>query len=57
MPRLVYKPPGYSLHKASGQARVKFNGKTTYLGKFGSPESHQRYALSSSLRFPSWKSR
>jgi hypothetical protein len=44
MPRLVNKPPSYSLHKASGQARVKYNGKTTYLGKFGSPESHQRYA-------------
>ena len=44
MPRLVNKPPSYSLHKASGQARIKHNGKTTYLGKFGSPESHQAYA-------------
>ena len=44
MPKLVYKLPKYSLHKASGQARVKYADKVTYLGKFGSPESHQRYA-------------
>src|SRR4051794_22801812 len=44
MPKLVYKLPSYSLHKPSGQAKVRFNGKTTYLGKFGTAESHQRYA-------------
>ncbi len=44
MPRLVHKLPKYSLHKPSGQAKVRFNGKTVYLGKFGSPESPQRYA-------------
>jgi integrase len=44
MPRLVYKLPKYSLHKPSGHARVKYNGKTTYLGKYGSPESHELYA-------------
>jgi integrase len=44
MPRLVYKLPTYTLHKATGQARIKFKGKCIYLGKFGSPESHQRYA-------------
>ncbi len=40
----VPKQPKYSHHKATGQARVQFNGKTTYLGKHGTPESHERYA-------------
>ncbi len=44
MPRLVHKLPKYSLHKPSGQARVKYNGKTKYLGKYGSPESKEAYA-------------
>ena len=44
MPRLVNKLPSYSLHKPSGQAKVKHNRKTKYSGEFGSPESHQRYA-------------
>jgi integrase len=44
MPRLVNRVPAYSLHKPSGQAKVKHNGKTVYLGRHGSPESHQRYA-------------
>lgn len=44
MPKLVYKLPKYSLHKPSGQAKVRHNGRTTYLGKFGSPESHEAYA-------------
>jgi hypothetical protein len=42
MPRLINKPPRYSRHK-SGQARVRFNGKTTYLGRYGSPESKEAY--------------
>jgi integrase len=42
MPRLVNKPPRYSRHK-SGQARVRYNGKTIYLGKHGSPESLAAY--------------
>jgi len=29
---------------SSGQARVTLNGKVHYLGPFGSPEAHQRYA-------------
>jgi integrase len=29
---------------SSGQARVTLNGKVHYLGAFGSPEAHQRYA-------------
>lgn len=44
MPRLVHKLPKYSLHKASGQARVKRAGKVTYLGSWGSQASHEAYA-------------
>jgi len=36
--------PKYSLQKPSGQAKVRHNGRTVYLGKFGSPESHEAYA-------------
>lgn len=36
--------PAYGLHKASGQARVAIGGRTIYLGKYGSPESHEKYA-------------
>ena len=43
MPRLA-KVPAYCCHKPSGQARVRFNGKDYYLGRFGSPESRQAYA-------------
>ena len=43
MPRLKHKLPSYSLHKASGQAVVKFDGRAHYLGKYGSPESHAAY--------------
>jgi integrase len=43
MPRLVHKPPAYSLHKPSGQAKVKDQGRTIYLGKYGSPESWEKY--------------
>jgi integrase len=35
--------PAYVHHKPTGQARVRINGKDHYLGKFGSPESHERY--------------
>ncbi len=44
MPRLINRPPKYSLHKPSGQAKVRHNGRTVYLGKFGSPESKAAYA-------------
>jgi integrase len=36
--------PKYSRHATSGQAKVKYRGKVTYLGPYGSAESHQRYA-------------
>jgi integrase len=35
--------PSYQLHKSSGHAVVRINGKDHYLGKHGSDESHQRY--------------
>ena len=44
MPRLKNRPPKYYLHKRSGSAVVRINGREVYLGKYGSPESHERYA-------------
>jgi integrase len=38
------RPPGYLLHKGTGQARCTINGKCHYLGRHGSPESKDRYA-------------
>ena len=35
--------PKYSLHKATGQARVRIYGKSIYLGPHGSEESRRRY--------------
>ena len=35
--------PKYSKHKASGQARVRIDGRTIYLGKYDSPDSHRKY--------------
>ena len=43
MPRRAGKVPAYSLHKASGKAVVRLEGKDHYLGPYGSPESHERY--------------
>ena len=36
--------PSYRLHKPSGQARVIIDGEHIYLGPYGSPESHEKYA-------------
>jgi integrase len=36
-------PPAYRPHKPTGQARVTIGGKTYYLGKYGTPESKQKY--------------
>jgi hypothetical protein len=44
MPRLANRPPAYRLHKPSGQARVRPNRRDYWLGKFGTPESHEAYA-------------
>ena len=38
------KPPGYRHHKPSGRATVELNGRTIYLGEYGSPESQAKYA-------------
>jgi hypothetical protein len=39
-----YKPPSYRLHKAWNCAVVTINGENRYLGPYGSPESHEKYA-------------
>lgn len=35
--------PKYAFHKATGQARVRINGKSIDLGEYGSEESRRRY--------------
>lgn len=42
MPRQRRKP-AYTLHKPSGQARVRIGGKDHYLGAFGTKESREEY--------------
>ena len=37
------KKPAYTLHKPTGQARVRVDGKDHYLGQHGSTESLERY--------------
>jgi len=37
------RKPSYLLHKSTGQARVRIDGKDHYLGEYGSPESRERY--------------
>ena len=37
------RTPGYLLHKATGQARVRIQGRDYYLGRHNSPESWKRY--------------
>ena len=44
MSKLINRPPKYSLHKPSRQAEVRYNGKTTYLGRHGTPESLEAYS-------------
>ena len=43
MPR-TNRPPSYRLHKARNLAVVTINGTDVYLGRYGSPESHEKYA-------------
>ena len=38
------RPPKYRHHKARNCAVVTINGRNHYLGPFGSPESHEKYA-------------
>ena len=42
MPKRKRKP-SYLLHKPTNQARVRIGGRDHYLGKYGSPESRERY--------------
>lgn len=48
--------PSYLLHKPSGQARVRINGRDVYLGPHNSPESWQKYH-ELLARFPTPESR
>jgi integrase len=43
MPR-TNRPPAYRLHKARNCAVVTIDGQNHYLGPYGSPESHEKYA-------------
>ena len=43
MPRLTTSVPKYSLHKASGQAVIRLNGRDIYLGAYNSKESKTNY--------------
>lgn len=43
MPRPKSMIPAYLLHKATGQARVRINGRDFYLGPFGSGDSRRKY--------------
>jgi integrase len=40
---MAKREPGYCLHKGTGQAFVKLDGKAYYLGEYGSEESRKRY--------------
>jgi hypothetical protein len=42
MPRLTNDLPAYALH-SSGQAKMKYQGRVIYLGRYGSKESRRRY--------------
>ena len=39
------RPPKYVLHKGTGQARVRIDGRSHDPGPYDSPESHRRYRL------------
>jgi integrase len=43
MPKLAHRLPQIRLHKPSGQARVRIDGREIYLGKLGSTEAKDRY--------------
>ena len=43
MPRTA-RPPSYRFHKARNCAVVTLDGKNSYLGAYGSPESKEKYA-------------
>ena len=43
MPRQKSLRPAYQLHKHSGQAKVRIDGRDYYLGPYGSQESRHKY--------------
>lgn len=43
MPTRLRKPPAYRLHKPSGQAVVRIEGRDNYLGKHGTEASQEAY--------------
>jgi hypothetical protein len=43
MPRPKPSVPRYSLHRSSGLASVRLDGRCRYLGKYNSPESREAY--------------
>ncbi|MGE3819242.1 MAG: recombinase XerD, partial [Isosphaeraceae bacterium] len=43
MPKLARSCPRYARHKPTGQARVQLEGRSYYLGPYGSPESRAAY--------------
>jgi integrase len=43
MPGKTRKVPSYRLHKPTGQAVVRLDGRDHYLGKYGSDESQEKY--------------
>ena len=43
MPPKLRKPPAYRLHKPTGQAVVRIDGRDFYLGKHGTDASHEAY--------------
>ena len=50
MPSSIYTLREYSLHKPSGLARVKYQGKVTYRGKWGTPDAWEAYAAFTAKR-------
>jgi hypothetical protein len=44
MPREAQWPPRMTLHRGTGQARVRVQGKDHYLGRYGSDEAKAAYA-------------
>jgi hypothetical protein len=52
MPGRPRRIPSYCRHKASGQAYLTLGGREVYLGVYGSPESHEKYARLTAGNYP-----
>ena len=42
MPKSIRRP-AYTLHRPTGQARCRIDGRDHYLGVYGTPESREQY--------------